>query len=415
MLKFLNIKLLKNLKVVTLLCMFVFPCIGSVLFASTIKSRSGNIGFDSNNDRSNEMQLNSNGLGIGINDPSANLHVSGNGIVSGKMSIGSAVNSSSSTLHINGTIGYSVDTLSAGGNVINSAIVLVDSSSGNASLLLPALSSTIGMKIIVKRTSILNDVILSGAGGNIEGDSAKLIASGNLVFFTLINTGTEWVYLNNSEAQVAYTVPSSNMFLWWALEESSGNTISDKAGFGRGGNLLNEHYWSGNSISGPVSSGLYLDDSDDTASYTGASIVNSGYTYALWAKVNFASNGSIVNEPEATGTAGFSWASGNALFHKSAYHQLSDGSYVSTQLNSTLSANTWYHIATTYNGATISVYLNGVKESGNTATSWASSANILLDNPGLTDTTVVSLDELRVYDKALSATEIFALYGLGSP
>jgi hypothetical protein len=84
---------------------------GSLLFASSIKSTTGNINFDSNNNESNEMQLNSNGLGINVSDPSANLHVGGNGIISNQMTIGTTVNTSNSTLHINGTIGYSVDSI----------------------------------------------------------------------------------------------------------------------------------------------------------------------------------------------------------------------------------------------------------------------------------------------------------------
>jgi hypothetical protein len=384
-------------------------------YGDTIVSTEGNINFDSNNDDANEMQINSTGLGVHMSNPSANLHVGGNAIISNQLVVGGTNNTSNSTLHVNGTIGYSVQSLNAGGNVISSSIVLADTSSGNASLILPKLSDSIGMQIIIKRTSLLNDIILSGGGGNIEGDSSKLIGSGNLAYFTLINTGTEWVYLNNSEAQLTYTISSSNIFLWWALEETSGNSISDKSGFGRGGNLTNSHLFSGNSVIGPLSNGLSLDDGEDTAIYSDGSIPNNAYTYALWTKINFGSEDTILNEPEINGSAGFVWASGNTLFHRSAFHKLSSGNYVTTQLNSTLSANTWYHIAATYDGTNLSLYLNGIYESGNTAASWASSTNIILTNPGLKDNTVANTDELKVYDKALLASEIHVIFGAGSP
>ena len=207
----------KSLLRLTLIA-FISQSMFLTTYGDTIVSTEGNINFDSNNDAANEMQINSTGLGVHMINPSANLHVGGNAIISNQLVVGGTNNTSSSTLHVNGTIGYSVQSLNAGGNVISSSIVLADTSSGNASLILPKLSDSIGMQIIIKRTSLLNDVLLSGGGGNIEGDSSKLIGSGNLAYFTLINTGTEWVYLNNSETHLTYTISSSNIFLWWALE-----------------------------------------------------------------------------------------------------------------------------------------------------------------------------------------------------
>jgi hypothetical protein len=405
-----------------LLHLFFITCINPVVLASTIRSTSGNIDFDSNNDTSSEMTLSSSGLGIGVSSPSANLHVSGNGIVSNDLIIGTTVNTSHSTLHINGTIGYSMQSVATGSNTINSSIVIADTSTGNIFLVLPAPDNTVGSMITIKRVSTSNDLHLSAGGGNIEGSgSSVFIGAGNLAYFTLINTGSGWTILNSSETiDTSAELASSNVFLWWKLNESSGSVATDGSSSGRGGNLSNNHSFSGNSYTAtPLSPGLNLDDWDDTVASGNVTFPNSGYTYALWSKYNFSSTDTITFEPEIAGPAGFVWASGNSFIHKSAYHQLADNSYVTTQLSSTLSANTWHHVAVTWNGSTVSLYLDGSLESGNSAGSWTgnavSSSNVELTNPGLSENDVYYTDDLRVYDYALTPDEVLILYGTGNP
>jgi len=127
----------------------------------------------------------------------------------------------------------------------------------------------------------------------------------------------------------------------------------------------------------------------------------------------------ITHEPDVSGAAGFVWASGNDFLHKAAYHQLSDNTYVTTSLPVSLSANTWYHLAVTWNGGNVSLYLNGDYQSGNTASSWSanvsSSANVKLTNPGLVESNQYYADDLHIFNYALSAEKIKVLYGTGNP
>jgi hypothetical protein len=89
------------------LCLFFV--VGTVQLSATIKSTTGNIHFDSDylNNNGNEMTLSSDGLSVGTTTPMANLHISGNTIVSNNLSIGSS-SSATSTFFITGTLGYSV-------------------------------------------------------------------------------------------------------------------------------------------------------------------------------------------------------------------------------------------------------------------------------------------------------------------
>jgi hypothetical protein len=148
---------LKSLSTALLcLCAFLVLSFYTKQSFAAIRSITGNIHFDSNNDSTNEMTLNQNGLGIGVSSPSANLHVTGNTIISDSLTIGSTVNTSKSTLHINGTLAYDLQNVSTGNTTVTSSIVLADSSSGNITLGLPILSESFVQQIKIKRIILQN-------------------------------------------------------------------------------------------------------------------------------------------------------------------------------------------------------------------------------------------------------------------
>lgn len=381
-----------------------------------VKGLDGNIKFLPSLNGPKQMHLNSTGLAIGSNlSPSANLHVSGNGIVTQKVTVGGSQNASNSNLHIQGTISFAPQSVSSGNATINSSYVLADTSSGNVILNLPALSESVGSQITIKRTHLNNQLYIATYGANVEGLTTLTLGSGNFQSITLINNGSSWYLLQNSENTGFQEIASSNLFLWWGLDESSGNVISDSSSNSRSGNLTNELLWSGNSISGPTDMGLLLSSSNVSALYDDGSLPTGGYSYALWSRYNYSSDATLIYEPYIDGAAGFIWASGNAFYHKSAYHQLADSSYVSTGLSSSLSADSWYHVAVTWDGNDVSLYLNGEFQSGNTATTWMGASNIHLTNPGTHDDGKSRADDLRFYNKALTADEIKALYLAGQP
>jgi hypothetical protein len=374
------------------------------------------IQFDPNNDNVVDAVLTVNGLGISNTSPSANLHVTGNTIVTGSVIVGGTTNSSSSNLHINGTIGYSTQNVLPGTNTItNSSFVLADTSTGNVVLQLPDASRS-GQQITIKRISSLNNLYISGAGNTMDGFSTLVFGAGNFTTFTMVSSGQSWYILGQDQNETLAEVGSSNLFLWWKLDETSGNTASDASSLSRSGNLDNDHQFSGNSVAGVLGTALMLDDAYDTVAYSAGGLPTGKYSYSLWLKSNHNGSDTISYEPEIAGSAGFVLASSNTLFHKSAYHKLSNGEYVTTAIASTLSANTWYYLGVSWSGSELSVYLNGQRESGNTAaTTWAGGSNILLSQPGVFSSETISLDDLRFYNTALSATQIEGLYRSGKP
>jgi hypothetical protein len=380
--------------------------------AAAVKSTTNEIKFDVNSDSTPEMVLNSTGLGIGASTFSSNLYVSGNAIVTGTMVVGGTTNDSGSNLHVHGSIAYSVLSYAAGGNAIgNTSMVMVDTSAGNAQVQLPIITDGSPRMITIKRTSNLNDLYISGAGNTMDGYSTFVFPSGNLTSLSLYNDGSNWYVISNANDETLAEVGSDNLFAWWRLEETSGNVVTDSSSAGtRGANLTNEHSFSGNSITGATNSGLEMEDFSDSVLYEAGSLPTGAYSYSLWVKYNHGSSETVDYDPEIEGSAGFVWASSNAMFHKSSYHRKLDGTYITTPLLTDLSADTWYNIAVTWDGTTMNLYLNGAFQSGNAlATDWASGTNISLTNPGLFSTSIVDVDEMRFYTDVLSADEIKAL------
>src|SRR5262249_37373024 len=83
----------------------------------------------------------------------------------------------------------------------------------------------------------------------------------------------------------------------------------------------------------------------------------------------------------------------------------------------TLLPNTWYHGAITYDGATLNLYLNGVLE----ATKTTAPINTVPETNGLTIgyrplqniRWQGQLDEVEIFNRALSQAEIQAIYNAG--
>jgi len=89
----------------------------------------------------------------------------------------------------------------------------------------------------------------------------------------------------------------------------------------------------------------------------------------------------------------------------------------------TLSLNTWYHVVGVYNASTqtIDVYLNGVLDNGNLsgtvpASIYNSSSDVIIGRYWLTDDCLFPglIDEVRIYNYALSTSTIQQLYKMGA-
>ncbi len=208
---------------------------------------------------------------------------------------------------------------------------------------------------------------------------------------------------------------------YWKLDEGTNTgAILDSSGknntgvrHGSGGLV-----WTGSTLSSQIAFdnplGMIFDGTNDfvSASTSGFNTGTSSRTIAGWIRADTSS------------TTRVPFAYGDCTSASKAF-----GLYLSTanvlnfwgcaaadfSTSTTLTANTWYHVGATYDGTNVRVYVNGSQVGSTTARTLASSTAYmeiggahLLDSgnywfPGI-------IDDVRVYSRMLSATEMKNLY-----
>ncbi|MEZ6119743.1 MAG: PQQ-dependent sugar dehydrogenase [Pirellulaceae bacterium] len=210
----------------------------------------------------------------------------------------------------------------------------------------------------------------------------------------------------------------------WKLDETEvGATVVDASGFQQDGLHQNINILTGGPrADAPVfvadnTHSVLLDGIDDFIQVQGAAgfdyDVRGAFTLSVWVKPTDLDDGQfgIVGYDSGDGRQFRSpslWRSGSQI-----YAGFGDGeNWNSVTTKSALTANTWNHIAVTFDGTTLSVYANG--ESVLLTNQFAGRIPV---NPGRIDLGRVDtywdggLDDVRVYNRALAAAEVVALLG----
>ncbi|MDP3772567.1 MAG: LamG-like jellyroll fold domain-containing protein [bacterium] len=217
-------------------------------------------------------------------------------------------------------------------------------------------------------------------------------------------SATPWCAGGQSTINLAWTVPAgtSGLVAGYALNEGGGTTANDISGSNNKGTLANSPTWT----AGKNDGGLSFDGVDD---YVATALKpSSSFTWSAWIKVKAFSNyGSIIT------ASGGTYMLMDVAASKAASFWSPDGLGGATLGISGLSPNTWYHITFVREGNSITsgykAYLNGaLKGQANTGV-WSSSDLIRIGGRnGTTQYFTGSLDDVRIYNRALSQSEIQA-------
>jgi len=217
---------------------------------------------------------------------------------------------------------------------------------------------------------------------------------------------------------------------WWKFDEGSGTVAYDSSGNGNDGNLTNGPTWATGKIGGALS----FDGVNDYVDFGQKNLgVNSNLSVSYWFKPNNG-NGVIVEQGWNFTNNEFGWVVYlGANDYAPAARSISFGSGdTSGNYNSkaivqdaadTVDLNVWQHVSVIKVGTNIKIYLVGslshegqIQKSAITYNSGYS----LSIGKDLTDTSSNYnslyqglIDDMRIYDRALSATEVQALYNLG--
>lgn len=215
---------------------------------------------------------------------------------------------------------------------------------------------------------------------------------------------------------------------YYPMEESSSSVLHDGANnnLGQiqpkssGNNTSVTDMWTSNSKVG--NSCLSFDGTDDRVDIGGDSIeFESGDPYTISAWVSF---GDLTNIQAVMAVDS---SDGSNMIRME--YDTNDGTLTSTHWDgstsniitygSSVSTGTWYHVTQTYDGNTLKFYVDGVSQGTSSTTSLAKTASYAQIGCRALPSTVEApltgkVDDVRIYDRALSEPEVKALYNSGN-
>lgn len=214
----------------------------------------------------------------------------------------------------------------------------------------------------------------------------------------------------------AHAAPIDGIVSYWPLDEDTGLMAADSTGF-QGGVLVNGPVW--RPTEGRIGGALEFDGVNDYVDLGTMDIpVGSGLTIAFWCKVDdfgisdarFVSKGTSL-QPEDQ------WWIVSTINNAALRFRLKAGGTTTTLFsgNNTIGVGVWTHVAVTYDGTAMRIYKDGyqvasVAKTGAIGTD-PSVPVAMGRQPGANNPFDGLIDEMRIYNRALTQPEIAAMAG----
>jgi len=196
---------------------------------------------------------------------------------------------------------------------------------------------------------------------------------------------------------------------YWPMDEASGTNIYDATSYGSNGSFYDAPLWSETSRGGY---GLNFDGSNDRVTISDSSawdLITNEISICAWIRPDTGSTSSRRDIVARHGSADDWWLNLQDGGKVSFYAQNITGG-VYKQSSGTVSENQWSHVVTTYNGSLVTFFINGTFNSTSTASgSFIVSSNGVDISAGNGPFDGI-IDDVRVYNRALSSSEVQALY-----
>ena len=197
----------------------------------------------------------------------------------------------------------------------------------------------------------------------------------------------------------------------YKFDETSGTTATDSSGSGNTGTLngMTGSEWT----TGKVGGALSFDGTNDYMSTASLYLNIVPYTISAFFKSDVSSGERSIVYTDRGGRFGNSIILGYGNGDNTIDVQYHNGW---TDFAATYTANTWYHVAATYETGLISLYLDGVfigNKAAGSAVGDGSTVGVGRHNSGDPQWFDGVIDEVRIYDHVLSAGEVSALAAMG--
>lgn len=201
---------------------------------------------------------------------------------------------------------------------------------------------------------------------------------------------------------------------YWDFNEGSGTTVADKSGYNNIGTIV-----SGTSVStGEIGNARQFTADGDRIVTSSTGILDTDiHSIAFW--INFQSTDAtwrqiMAYRPSGTDRSPGIWVNRTNLCIHWRYNPGNTGLLCAGPAgeNTYFSANTWYYIVGIKNGSTLTFYVNGGQEEEVTVANPKTSGSAIIEF-GKTESynaAYMKLDEVRIYNRALTPAEITSSY-----
>lgn len=191
---------------------------------------------------------------------------------------------------------------------------------------------------------------------------------------------------------------------YWTFDETSGSTASDSSGNENNGSVYGASWTS----SGKMDGALDFDGSNDYVELPGIiNPVDDKFTASAWVRLDTSSGDHVIFQQDGTG--GRSWITRKSNGTLQSYI---GGGY--TNSTGTLSVGQWHHVAVTYDGTTVRLWLDGILDGSSNRSGESSTGNILVGkHKSLGKYWNGKIDNVRIFNYKLDSEEIKSLFEQG--
>ncbi len=281
-------------------------------------------------------------------------------------------------------------------------------------------------------------VDLGADGSNVTGEAPEIFLSGDTADWHT-NKGSGDGFTENGTLTGAATTPltvprgdfTTGLLGHWTLDETTGTTATDSAG-SNNGTMEGGLNAADHAVTGVRDGALDFDANDDRINVGSAAGIDNlfagGGTISAWIYPEGWGEGTygrIINKTDGGGLSGFSFnlnETGNAPNYNIAFsHDFSTDWGAWRAPENSIALNEWQHVVVTYDrdnpANDPAIYINGISQTlvegqtpGGSADSDAAFDMIIGGNNGANRSFDGFIDDVRIYDRALSAQDVKALY-----
>ena len=219
--------------------------------------------------------------------------------------------------------------------------------------------------------------------------------------------------LNASEVLELYNNANSALVGHWKLDETSGTVAADSSQYGNDGTVSGTNF-SLSSAEGIVDNAFTSFDISDLITVSDNPAINprQEITVSAWVRSRTTNRQRLIEKWDGSNDY-MLWIEGTANGSTTARFEVgtSSGSSFATGSIPVGNENEWFHLTGTYDGSNVRIYVNATLDGSNSRTGTLNDgSNDLIIGNGIGGSFNGDIDDVRIYNKALTAAEILELY-----